>query len=300
MPCDLMIRPINNSIFISIIEQKRRFPIWETAPQQLRGLLCRFFLCSLGSFFCCHFSSSLSFLFFLSLCTLCSSSFNGWTIVRLSQCSVEEVQLGWLLFSNLQGAFSTWKALRLLPVAGDLQQCQYWLGWLSANADPVLCALGVDFDNRWLFLRLVDAQVLDCAAGTAGAGVSNDDAVLCVTYLTDTLKFNLCSHDWLLTYQVTGQYWRLALAKPVQPLEIFLRVTAGRPWSVAALRSRACSHNLRYVTGIFANFQNLRGRIGVDATNRVVLVPNSCHFLHTFGFGVPKYIDSDLKIFNEH
>src|SRR5699024_11221942 len=27
MPCDLMTRPINNSMFFSIIEQKRRFPI---------------------------------------------------------------------------------------------------------------------------------------------------------------------------------------------------------------------------------------------------------------------------------
>lgn len=58
--------------------------------------------------------------------------------------------------------------------------------------------------------------------------------------------------------------------KPVQPLEIFLRVTAGRPWSVAALRSRAVSHNSRYITGIFANSQNWRGRIGVGAKDRVI------------------------------
>src|SRR5699024_415181 len=96
---------------------------------------------------------------------------------------------------NLQGALSAWQALSLLPVTGDLQQCENWLGWLCANADPVLSTLRIDLDNGWLFLWLVDAESFDSTAGTAGAGGRHNNGGLCIAYLTDTLKLNLCSHD---------------------------------------------------------------------------------------------------------
>src|SRR5699024_6090747 len=103
--------------------------------------------------------------------------------------------LGRLLFCNLQGALSAWQALSLLPVTGDLQQCENWLGWLCANAGPVLSTLRIDLDNGWRFLWLVDAESFESTAGTAAARVRSTDAVLCTAYLTDTLKLNLCSHD---------------------------------------------------------------------------------------------------------
>ena len=39
-------------------------------------------------------------------------------------------------FNGLQGAFSTVKALELLPVTSDVEQLEYGLGRLSADAKP--------------------------------------------------------------------------------------------------------------------------------------------------------------------
>src|SRR5699024_12735332 len=166
------------------------------SKELLRGLFLRG-LCSGSSFCGSHFCSSLSFLFFLSLRTLCGDSLNGWAVVSLGQRSVEQIQLGRLLFCNLQGALSAWQALSLLPDTGDLQQCENWLGWLCANADPVLSTLRIDLDNGWLFLWLVDAESFDSTAGTAGAGVRNNNAVRSMAYHTDSPKLHHLSPDGL-------------------------------------------------------------------------------------------------------
>src|SRR5690606_19459196 len=47
------------------------------------------------------------------------------------------------------------KALELLPVAGQLEQCHDGLARLGADAEPVLRALGIHLDERGLFLRVV-------------------------------------------------------------------------------------------------------------------------------------------------
>ena len=99
-------------------------------------------------------------------------------LVGFGQCLVEEFLLGGLFRGNPEFTFGTGQALELLPVAGDLQQCQYRVGRLCAHAQPVLGPLGVDADQRGVFFGLVDANVFDDFAVTAGAGVGDHDTVL--------------------------------------------------------------------------------------------------------------------------
>ena len=98
--------------------------------------------------------------------------------VGLGQCLVEEFLLGGLFRGDPEFTFGTGQALELLPVAGDLQQCQYRVGRLCAHAQPVLGPLGVDADQRGVFFGLVDADVFDDLAVAAGAGVGDHDTVL--------------------------------------------------------------------------------------------------------------------------
>src|SRR5690606_27887435 len=86
------------------------------------------------------------------------------------------------------------QALELLPVAGDLEQVEDGLGRLRADAEPVLHPLGVDLDEGRLLLGLVEPDLLDGAPVALGAGVGDDDPVLRVPDLPQTLELDLDCH----------------------------------------------------------------------------------------------------------
>src|SRR5690606_30214620 len=140
----------------------------------------RALLLSLGSFGLCFFSSWL-----FSLLGDCLWEDHR-TLVRSNEC--------WLRLGNLVGAFLAIDALELLPVTGDLQQCVYLLGWLSANGQPVLCTVRVDLDNRRVLGWVVLTDLLDGTAIALGARVHNNNAVERCAHLTEALQTNLYGH----------------------------------------------------------------------------------------------------------
>ena len=79
-------------------------------------------------------------------------------------------------------------------VAGDLDQLVDSVGGLSAHAEPVLDALGVDADERGLLHRVVDADLLDDTAIALLAGVEDDDPVEGGELLAHALEANLDCH----------------------------------------------------------------------------------------------------------
>ncbi|EGJ74462.1 putative 30S ribosomal protein S16 [Streptomyces sp. Tu6071] len=85
-------------------------------------------------------------------------------------------------------------ALELLPVAGLLQDGEHGLGRLRADTQPVRHAVGVDLDARGVLHRVVQADLLDRTAVTAGAGVGDDDAVVRRADLAQTLQLDLDCH----------------------------------------------------------------------------------------------------------
>ena len=68
---------------------------------------------------------------------------------------------------------------------------------------------------------LVDTQVLDHGAGTAGASVLNDDAVLRGADLTDTLKLNLDGHDGLLHWSLGSSDIRTLAVRTGSALDLY-------------------------------------------------------------------------------
>ena len=93
--------------------------------------------------------------------------------------------------NGLQGTFGTIETLELLPITGDLQQLQNLLGRLSADAEPVLSALGIDDDGGRLGVRVVGTDLLDGTAVTLLAGIHDHYAVERVELLTHALQTNL-------------------------------------------------------------------------------------------------------------
>src|SRR5699024_8875623 len=139
-------------------------------------------------------SCFLGFLLLAGLLLLFGDGLSGRTVVGLGESLVEQVELGWLLLGDTQGALGALEALELLPVTGHLEQCSNRLGWLSANGETVLGALGVDLDDGWFLFWLVDADVIDALTVALGACVSCANAVVRCTDLTETLVLDLDSH----------------------------------------------------------------------------------------------------------
>jgi len=165
------------------------------------GILRSSFFSS-GSFF-----SSLLLGLFLSLLvslTLGGDGLGGGLVGGLFEGLIEEIQLGGLGLSNLEGTFGTRETLELLPVAGDLEEIQHSIGGLSANTEPVLDTFGINLDDAGLALRVVLTDGLDGAARTTGTGIRNDNTVLGGANLAETHKLNLDSHERLL-FCVTGE-----------------------------------------------------------------------------------------------
>ena len=99
-----------------------------------------------------------------------------------------------------RGAFGARQALELLPVTGDLGECLDGLGGLCAHGQPVLSALGIDVDQRGLFLGVVLADGLDRTAVTTGARVGDDNAVLSVADLAEAGELDFDSHSCSLSF----------------------------------------------------------------------------------------------------
>ena len=94
-------------------------------------------------------------------------------------------------FNGLQGAFSTVKALELLPVTSDVEQLEYGLGRLSADAKPVLSAVRLDLDGRGLGVGVVGTDLLDDLAVTLLARIDDHHAGEGVELLALSLQTNL-------------------------------------------------------------------------------------------------------------
>lgn len=93
------------------------------------------------------------------------------------------------------GAQPTEPVEALLKITGDLEECLDGLGGLCAHGQPVLSALGIDVDQRGLFLGVVLADGLDRTAVTTGARVGDDNAVLSVADLAEAGELDFDSHS---------------------------------------------------------------------------------------------------------
>src|SRR5215218_7055414 len=113
---------------------------------------------------------------------------------RLARDRVEDLIAVGLGRGDAQRPLGARQALVLLPVAGDLEQYEYLVARLGADAQPVLRPLGVDLDERRLAHRVVLADLLDRAAIALGARVGDDDAVVRGPDLAQALETDLDGH----------------------------------------------------------------------------------------------------------
>ena len=81
-----------------------------------------------------------------------------------------------------------------MPIAGDLQLREHRLGRLSANAEPVLSALGINANGGRIRVRVVVADLFNHAAITLLARIDDDDTVLGRTDLAHALQTNFDCH----------------------------------------------------------------------------------------------------------
>ena len=120
--------------------------------------------------------------------------------------------------NGLQGAFGTFKALVLLPVAGDVQQLEDGLGRLSADAEPVLSAIRLDLDGRGLGVGVVGTDLLDDLAVTLLAGIDDHHTVEGVELLALSLQTNLgCQNGSPCNARCAGSrfaMWGMAVRNP--------------------------------------------------------------------------------------
>jgi hypothetical protein len=114
--------------------------------------------------------------------------------VTFSERTVEGSALVALGRSRLQLSLRARQALVFLPIASCSEDGPNRLRWLGTHREPVLRPFGVDLDQRRVFLRVVDADLLDRPTIPLGACIRDDDAVLRGADLPHPLEFDLHCH----------------------------------------------------------------------------------------------------------